>query len=357
MSLVDLAWPLARPILHALDPEAAHDLTLRLIRFAPLGAPSPDDPRLAVEAFGLSFRNPIGLAPGFDKNGAIAHKAHGLGFGFVEVGTLTPRAQPGNPRPRLFRLPQVGGVINRFGFNNIGHQAALRQLRRGDAVLGVNIGANKDAEDRIADYVAGIVAFAPVADYLTVNISSPNTPGLRDLQKGEALDDLLARVLAARDGASGRCGRKPVLLKIAPDLTMQELDTIVAIARRRRVDGMIVSNTTVSRPLPAGLRHAAEAGGISGRPLFGLSTRMLAATFLRVEGQFPLVGVGGIDGPEAAVTKIEAGATLVQLYSALVYQGPPLVRRIKQGLLAVAQRPGDLARRVGSRAGELAAGS
>lgn len=356
MSLADLAWPLARPIFQALDPEAAHDLTLGLLRLAPLTAPEPDDPRLAVQAFGLRFANPVGLAPGFDKNGLVAHKAHRLGFGFVEVGTLTPRPQPGNPRPRLFRLSEVGGVINRFGFNNIGHEAALRQLRKGAAVLGVNIGANKDSEDRIADYVSGIVAFAPIADYLTINISSPNTPGLRDLQKAEALDDLLARALAARDGVAGRCGYKPVLLKIAPDLTLFELDAIVTIARRRRVDGMIVSNTTVSRPLPAGLRHAAEAGGISGCPLFGLSTRMLAATFLRVEGQFPLVGVGGVDGAEAAITKIDAGASLVQLYSALVFQGPPLVRRIKDGLLAATSQSGDLARRVGSRATELSAG-
>ena len=325
-------WPLARLLLHALDPERAHDLTLRALAALPLAAPAPDDPRLAVEAFGLRFPNPVGLAAGFDKDGAIAHKAGALGFGFVEVGTLTPRPQPGNPRPRLFRLPEEQAVINRFGFNNRGHAHALAHLRKGGAVLGVNVGANKNAADRVADYVAGIGAFAGLADYLTINVSSPNTPGLRDLQKPEALDDLLARVLDARDAAAAR---KPVLLKIAPDLSLADLDGIVGIARKRRIDGMIVSNTTIARPAAiAAHRRGGEAGGLSGRPLFALSTRMLAATFLRVERQFPLIGVGGVDSAEAAWTKIEAGASLVQLYSALVYAGPGLVGEIKRGARA-----------------------
>ena len=298
----------------------------------PLPAGEPDDPRLAVDAFGLRFANPIGLAAGFDKNGTIVHKATALGFGFAEIGTLTPLPQPGNPKPRLFRLPGQGAVINRFGFNNPGHAAAKANLRKGGAVLGINIGANKDAVDRIADYVTGIRAFVDVADYFTVNVSSPNTPGLRDLQKAAALDELLARVIDAREAKAEAFGRKPVLLKIAPDLGLDELDDIVRVARARRVDGMIVSNTTISRPLGVGVRHAGETGGLSGRPLFDLSTRMLAQTFLRVDRQFPLVGVGGVDSAETAWAKIEAGATLIQIYSALVFKGPGLIAEIKQGL-------------------------
>ncbi len=327
-------WPLARPLLHALDPERAHDLTLRALEALPLPRAKPDDPRLAVDCFGLRFANPIGLAAGFDKNGTIAHKAGALGFGFTEIGTVTPLAQPGNPRPRLFRLPEQGGVINRFGFNNQGHAAAHRGLRGGGAVLGVNVGANKDAADRVADYVAGIRAFVDIADYLTINVSSPNTPNLRDLQKPEALDDLLRRVLDARDGAARTFGHKPVLLKIAPDLTIDELDAIVCVARDRHIDGMIVSNTTIARSAAiANHRHGGEPGGLSGRPLFDLSTAMLARTYLRVEGQFPLVGVGGVEDAETAWRKIEAGASLVQLYSALVYKGPGLVDDIKRGLI------------------------
>ena len=242
--------------------------------------------------------------------------------------------QPGNPRPRLFRLPDQDAVINRFGFNNLGHASAKADLRKGGAVLGVNIGANKDAVDRVADYVAGIRAFVDVADYFVINVSSPNTPGLRDLQKPDALDDLLARVIDARDARADAFGAKPILLKIAPDLALHELDDIVRIARARHVDGMIVSNTTISRPLPPGTRHAGEAGGLSGRPLFDLSTHMLAQTFLRADRQFPLVGVGGVESAETAWTKIEAGASLVQLYSALVFKGPGLVDEIKHGLAA-----------------------
>jgi dihydroorotate dehydrogenase len=316
----------------------------------PMPAPGAEDASLAVEAFGLRFANPIGLAAGFDKNGLIAGKAAALGFGFAEVGTLTPRPQAGNPKPRLFRLADQGGVINRFGFNNLGHAAAKKRLRRGGAIVGVNIGANKDAADRIADYVAGIDAFADMADYFTVNVSSPNTPGLRDLQKPDALDELLARVIAARDTKGRTYGRRPVLLKIAPDLALHELDDIVKIARRRRVDGMIVSNTTISRPVPTGARYASEAGGLSGRPLFNLSTHMLAQTFVRVEGRFPLVGVGGVDGPEAAWTKIEAGATLIQLYSALVFQGPGLLDAIKRGLAAKVADGGGFAKHIGCAA-------
>ena len=357
-------WPLARPLLHALDPERAHDLTLRALALLPLPAPAPDDPRLAVEAFGLAFANPVGLAAGFDKDALLAHRAGALGFGFTEVGTLTPLAQPGNAKPRVFRLPEQGGVINRYGFNNRGHAAARDRLRRtrdkrsrggGGAVLGVNIGANKEAGDRVADYVAGIGALGGVADYFTINVSSPNTPNLRDLQRPRALDDLLARVLDARDAQAAAHGRKPVLLKIAPDLTSAELDAVVGVARARGVDGMVVCNTTLARPAAIkAAKHAGEAGGLSGRPLFTLATRTLAKTFQRVERQFPLIGVGGIDGPIAARAKIEAGATLVQVYSALVFKGPGVVGEIKAGLLEHLADGATLAASVGTLAAAIA---
>jgi dihydroorotate dehydrogenase len=351
-------WSLARPLLHRLDPERAHDLTLRALAILPLPTPQADDPRLAVSAFGLRFNNPIGLAAGFDKNATIAHKAHALGFGSTEVGTVTPLPQPGNPKPRLFRLPEQGGVINRFGFNNLGHAAARTNLCKGAAVLGVNVGANKDAVDRAADYVAGIRAFADLADYFTINVSSPNTPNLRDLQKPEALDDLLARVLDARDAKAEMFGRKPVLLKIAPDLSLEDLDGIVRVARDRAIDGMIVSNTTITRPESVvGQMQGSEAGGLSGRPLFSLATRMLASTFVRVERQFPLVGAGGIDDAASALAKIEAGATLIQLYSALVFKGPGLADDIKAGLLGHLTAAGtSLAQLVGRDADAVARG-
>ncbi len=329
-------FALARPFLHALDAETAHGMTIKALRMMPPRTPPADDERLAVTAFGLRFPNPIGIAAGFDKNAEVPDAMLGLGFGFAEIGTVTPRPQPGNPLPRIFRLPEDGGVINRLGFNNEGHGAALARLearKNRPGIVGVNIGANKDSEDRAADYAAGIRTFAHLAGYFTVNVSSPNTPGLRDLQHEAALDDLLARSVAARDEAAERYGRKPVLLKIAPDLALSDLDAAVAVALKRGVDGIIVSNTTISRPSTLRSGTRAETGGLSGRPLFPLSTRMLAETFLRVEGRVPLIGAGGIDGPDAAFAKMEAGATLIQLYSALVYEGPGLVTRIKRGLL------------------------
>ncbi len=352
MASLKALWPLARPLLHRLDPERAHDLTLRAFAALPMAAPGADDPRLAVTAFGLGFANPIGLAAGFDKNGTVSHKAAALGFGFAEVGTLTPLPQLGNPKPRLFRLPEHGAVINRYGFNNLGHATALatfgaRRSTRGAAPVGINVGANKEAVDRVADYVAGIRAFAGLAAYFTINVSSPNTPGLRDLQKPDALDDLLARVLEARDAAAPG---KAVLLKIAPDLTPAELDGIVAVARRRRLDGMIVSNTTLARDAVAAHRHGGETGGLSGRPLFALSTKMLAECFRRVERQFPLIGVGGVEDAPTAMAKIEAGASLVQIYSALVFGGPGLVGEIKRGLVATLAPGETLASRVGRAA-------
>ena len=329
---------LALPALLTLEPERAHRATLRALALMPPRPTPADDPRLRVEAFGLGFPNPVGMAAGFDKDAEAPDALLSLGFGFTEVGTLTPRPQPGNPRPRVFRLKEDAAMINRLGFNNAGHASALARLqrRRRQGIVGVNIGANKNSADRVQDYVAGVAAFADVASYFTVNVSSPNTPGLRDLQRGDALDDLLARVSAARDAAAFR---RPVLLKIAPDLTLSELDAVVAVARARKIDGMIVSNTTISRP--ANLKsatHRLEAGGLSGAPLFAGSTRMLAQLYLRVERQFPLIGVGGIASGADAAAKIAAGASLLQLYSALVYQGPALIGALKQGLLAEIQR-------------------
>jgi dihydroorotate dehydrogenase len=346
---------LAAATLRRLDPETAHRATIAALRLLPNARPPPDDPRLRTNAFGLSFDNPVGLAAGFDKNAEVFDAAPGLGFGFVEVGTLTPLPQSGNARPRVFRLPEDGAVINRYGFNNDGHAPALERLSRRarSGVVGVNVGANKDSVDRVADYVAGVATFADVADYLTINVSSPNTPGLRDLQEPSALRELLTRLLETREGAARR---PPLLLKIAPDVTLAQLDDIVRVARDAQIEGMIVSNTTISRPAALRSTLAKQMGGLSGRPLFELSTRRLAQTYQRVEGQFPLIGVGGIDGPEAAFAKLEAGASLLQLYSALVFEGPGLVLRIKRGLAGrLAAEGARLPGIVGRRADELAA--
>jgi dihydroorotate dehydrogenase len=337
--MIGLLDALARPLLLKLDPEHAHKLAIKglaALEMLPLPRPALDDPRLAVSAFGLEFPNPLGLAAGFDKNGEIASAILRLGFGFTEAGTVTPLPQPGNPRPRLFRLARDAAVINRLGFPGEGYErvhARLLKSSRGSGITGINIGANKDSPNRAEDYVRGISAFADVASYFTINVSSPNTPGLRGLQEARALDDLLARVLAARDREAETFGRKPVLLKIAPDLTLAELDSIITCARSRKIDGLIVSNTTVSRPASLLDPAATEAGGLSGRPLFELSTRLLAAAYLRVENQFPLIGAGGVDSAETALAKIEAGAALVQLLTAFVFKGLGLARCIKSGLI------------------------
>ena len=329
---------LARPLLRFLDPEDAHGLTIAMLKLAPPLAALRDDGRLATRVFGLNFPNPVGVAAGLDKNAEVPDALLRFGFGFVEVGTITPLPQRGNPRPRLFRLDADRGVINRLGFNSQGADAALKRLAaRANAggIVGINVGANKDTPDRIADYVRLIERFASVASYVTVNISSPNTPGLRDLQQAALLDDLLGRVIDARERVAPRAGPTPVLLKVAPDLSLADLDEVVWIARSRRVDGMIVGNTTVARP--ASLRDtgtASETGGLSGRPLFPLATRMLAETFVRVEGVFPLVGAGGVDSGSAALAKFRAGASLVQVYSGLVFRGLGLVAEIKTALLA-----------------------
>jgi dihydroorotate dehydrogenase len=332
------------PLLRWLDPEDAHRIAIHGLRLLPPMRPRPDDPKLAVRAFGLNFPNPVGMAAGFDKSGEVPDALLRLGFGFVEVGSVTPKPQAGNPRPRLFRLERDEAVINRMGFNNDGAGAVLRRLANRahlGGIVGVNVGANKDSPDRIADYVSLIETFAPVASYFTVNVSSPNTPGLRNLQQASALDDLLARAIDARERVRQNAGESPVLLKIAPDLSLNELDDVVQIARSRRVDGMIVGNTTIARSSTLReTRRASEAGGVSGRPLFRLSTRMVAETYVRAEGAFPLIGVGGIDSGGAALTKIRAGATLIQLYSALIYKGLGLVSDIKRDLSSTLLRTG-----------------
>jgi dihydroorotate dehydrogenase len=349
------------PVLRWLDPEDAHRLAIHGLRFLPPGKPRPDDPKLAVRAFGLNFPNPVGMAAGFDKSAEVPDALLRLGFGFVEIGSVTPKPQSGNPRPRLFRLERDEAVINRMGFNNDGAEIALRRLAaraQHGGIVGVNVGANKDSPDRVADYVKLIETFAPVASYFTVNVSSPNTPGLRNLQEGALLDDLLGRVIEARERVRPEAGDTPVLLKIAPDLSLAQLDDVVQVARSRRVDGMIVSNTTIARP--STLREqmrAKEQGGLSGRPLFRLSTRMVAETYVRVEGAFPLIGVGGVDSGGAALTKIRAGASLIQLYSSLVYKGLGLVDEIKRDLTSTLLRTGrdSLSEIVGADAATLTA--
>jgi dihydroorotate dehydrogenase len=334
MSLFDSAAGLLR----ALPAERAHNLTLTLAGAAAplLPRPAVDDPRLAVSAFGLDFPNPVGLAAGFDKNAQVPDAMAKFGFGFVECGTVTPRPQGGNPQPRLFRLTEDAAVINRMGFNNGGIEQAARNLkvRRGRGLVGINIGANKDSIDRISDYVLGFAALAPLADYVAVNVSSPNTPGLRGLQNREELTRLLDSLITARAGKS-----KPLLLKIAPDLDQHALDEIADVVRTSGIEGLIVSNTTIARPQLKS-SHAQETGGLSGRPLLAPSTEVLRGMRQRLGKSVTLVGVGGIGGGADAYAKIRAGASLVQLYTALVYQGPGLVARIKQELLACLTRDG-----------------
>jgi dihydroorotate dehydrogenase len=328
LSLATFGYRLARPLLSACDGEAAHVLSLKALSLLPPQAPAPLPASLAVSLFGLTFPNPVGLAAGFDKNGEVPAQMLGLGLGFAEVGTVTPRPQTGNPKPRLFRLTEDEAVINRLGFNNDGHAALARRLKnRPKGIVGVNIGANKDSADRIADYVAGVLQFGASADYLTVNISSPNTPGLRGLQSRGELEQLLSRLNVARAQLTKSV---PMLLKIAPDLGDAELADIAACCLGA-VDGVIISNTTLSRPTLSS-PHRAETGGLSGKPLFDLSTRQLAKFYVLTQGRIPLIGVGGISDAETAFAKICAGASLVQLYSALAFHGPGLITQITQGL-------------------------
>ncbi|EZP52620.1 MULTISPECIES: quinone-dependent dihydroorotate dehydrogenase [unclassified Sphingomonas] len=326
-----------RPLLFALDAERAHALTLKALAVrAKLPFPAPrHSPRLATRIGGLAFANPLGVAAGLDKDGVAIDGLFGFGFGAVEIGTLTPVAQAGNPRPRLFRLVADRAVINRMGFNNGGLEAGLARARtasRGAGRLGINVGANKDAADRIADYVAGVTAAAPIADYVTINISSPNTPGLRDLQHGAALDDLLAACTAAR-------GATPLFLKIAPDLDAAALDGIARAAIGHRLDAIILGNTTISRP-PLRAPHAGESGGLSGAPLAPLARQRLVDLRSATGGNIALIAAGGIDSGAEAYARIRAGARLVQLYSALVYHGPGLARTILRDLDHLLARDG-----------------
>jgi dihydroorotate dehydrogenase len=330
-----LAYALARPLLFALDPETAHGLTIRALKLGLLPPAPADDPILATRLAGLTLPNPIGLAAGFDKNAEVPDAMLRLGFGFVEAGTVTPLPQPGNPRPRMFRLVEDRAVINRLGFNNAGldvYAARLRARAGRPGIVGGNVGANKDAADRIADYVRGIEAVRDIVSYITVNISSPNTPGLRALQSRDALAELVGKAMAAR-GAGG----VPLFVKVAPDLTPEDIADIAEVCGAGGVDGLIVSNTTISRD---GLRsrHAGEAGGLSGAPLLARSTEVLRA--FRQASPLPLIGVGGVASGADAYARIRAGASAVQLYTALVYGGPGLVTRIKRELAALLRRDG-----------------
>ncbi len=339
-STADVAYALVRPLVHASDAEAAHNLTLSALELLPCAHRAMTSPMLASRVAGLEFPNPVGLAPGFDKDGRVPHIMPHFGFGFVEVGTLTPLAQSGNPRPRLFRLVEDKAVINRLGFNNGGQVSAaarIKALRARGLVtpLGVNIGANKDSADRIADYATGAAAMDPFADYLAVNISSPNTPGLRALQDKDALISLLDAVAAAQPSSTA----KPVFLKVAPDLTPADIDDIVGVAMDAKLGGLIVANTTISRP-DLSSRHAQEAGGLSGAPLRDLAQQRLADFRRASGGTLPLIAVGGVSSAEDAWNRIRAGASLVQIYSAMVFAGPGLAARIARGLESLARRDG-----------------
>lgn len=334
-------YSLLRPLLFQLDAETAHGLTLRLLELGRAARllPAPPEAGAPVEVAGLQFANPVGLAAGLDKDGAHVDALAALGFGFIEVGTTTPRPQPGNPRPRLFRLPDARAIINRFGFNNRGVDTLVRNVERArwTGVLGINIGKNKDTpNDRaVDDYLHCLERVWPRASYVTVNISSPNTEGLRELQAGESLRALLGALREGQERLAARHGaRKPVFLKIAPDLDTPQLDTMAGALLEAGVDGVICSNTTIHRSTVAGLRHGQEAGGLSGAPLFEASTRVVRELATRLGGAVPLIGVGGILSGSDAVAKIEAGASLVQLYSGLVYRGPALVGECIEALRA-----------------------
>jgi dihydroorotate dehydrogenase len=340
-------YPLVRPLFFALDAERAHRLTIRALKLLPAGEPPHRDPVLGIRVGGIDFPNPVGLAAGFDKDAEVFAQMLGYGFGFVEVGTLTPRPQEGNARPRLFRLKQDRAVINRMGFNNGGLEDAKTRLaarNRGRGLVGVNVGANRDSGDRIADYVEGIKAMAPLADYLTVNISSPNTPGLRGLQEESPLRELLSAGVEAR-GTEG----PPIFLKLAPDLEKSEIDAIARVSIDERIDALIIGNTTTSRPALASA-HIREAGGLSGAPLKGLALQRLRDFRSASGGQIALVAAGGIENGVDAFERIKAGASLVQLYSALVYQGPDLAMHIVKELKQLLRRGGfkTLAEAVGS---------
>lgn len=334
------SFRLARPLLHRLKPETAHDLTLWALKAGLAGrAAAKDDPCLATSVWGLDFPNPVGLSAGFDKNAEAIGPMLDLGLGFVEIGSVTPRPQPGNPKPRIFRLPEDRAVINRLGFNNQGLVAAADRLRiwretRRPGIVGVNLGKNKDQADAPADYAEGARRLGPFADYLVINVSSPNTPGLRALQQREELEAILA---AVREAAAQL---PPLALKIAPDLSPEDLEAVCEVAAAQKLDGLVVGNTTISRPETLRSAHKAETGGLSGQPLFELSTEMLRRAYRLTEGRLPLIGTGGVASGEQAYAKIRAGAALVQLYTGLVYEGPGLIGRIKRELAELLARDG-----------------
>ncbi|HUQ27711.1 MAG TPA: quinone-dependent dihydroorotate dehydrogenase [Usitatibacter sp.] len=335
-----MIYSLARAALFRLDPEVAHDLALKSLSTlgpaaALLGAGADKNESRTV--MGIRFPNPVGLAAGLDKNGAYVDALAALGFGFIEIGTVTPRPQPGNAKPRMFRLEEHEALINRLGFNNDGVERMLRNLDRTafTGVLGINIGKNFDTpNDRAADdYVACLDAVYARATYVTVNISSPNTQNLRELQSSERLDELLGAVMARREALAARHGAvKPLLVKVAPDLDEAQVASIAALAVTHRVDGLIATNTTVARDAIAGHRHAAQLGGLSGRPLFASSTRVLAKLAFELQGRVPLIGVGGIVGGADASAKVAAGASLVQIYTGFIYRGPELIAEARRAL-------------------------
>ena len=344
---------LALPVLRLLDPERAHTLAIRALSWG-LGTnrPEPDHPALATEVLGLRFGNPIGLAAGFDKNAAAGPALLRIGFGFVETGSVTPRPQPGNPRPRIFRLMQDQGVINRLGFNNLGLDVYLRNLRAlgGRGIpLGANVGINKEGADPLRDYPASIAAVSGLVDYIVINVSSPNTPGLRDLQSEAQLRAILRAVAMVGN-------RPPILVKIAPDLSHDGLAAVVETCVEEGIQGLIVGNTTISRPAGLKAPHAGESGGLSGRPLFPLSTAMLARASLLARGRLVLIGAGGVFTGQDALLKIQAGASLVQLYTSFALHGPALIPQLKAQLLTALHGAGFASVRdaVGTRALELA---
>jgi len=357
--MLNAVLDLARPMLLALSPEQAHEATLcALERGLYPRQRAPDDPRLAVSLWGLEFKNPIGIAAGFDKDARVPGAVIAMGCGFAEVGTVTPRPQQGNSRPRVFRLIRDRAIINRLGFNSAGHAAVLERLRQRPVrgILAINIGANKDSVDRAADYVLGIEAFASLASFFTVNISSPNTPGLRDLQAPAQLAALLDRIMSARQQLPEAC-RRPIVVKLSPDIAEADLEAVVACLLAHRIDGIAVSNTTLARPRLIDAITAGETGGLSGRPLFHRATVMLARVHRLTGGRVPLIGIGGVDSGRAALAKVEAGASLLQLYTGLVYEGPGLIPRIKQHLADAARKAGaeSIAGLAGSKAAEWAA--
>ncbi|MBK8159896.1 MAG: quinone-dependent dihydroorotate dehydrogenase [Rhodospirillaceae bacterium] len=335
MTFPDSLYRLLRPALFQLEAERAHRLAVRLLGAGPVGPGAAPQPALRQSLWSLDFPNPIGLAAGFDKNAECYRSALGLGFGFVEIGSVTPRPQAGNPRPRLFRLIEDRAVINRMGFNNDGMDAVAARLAGRDpkaGIVGVNLGKNKETADAAADYELGVARLGPLADYLVINVSSPNTPGLRALQGKEPLADLIFRTRAARNLLAVR---PPLLLKIAPDLTDDDQRDIAAVAQDSGLDGLIISNTTIARPPLLATRHAGETGGLSGAPLFAPSTALLGRMYQLTEGKLPLIGVGGIATARDAYAKIRAGASLVQIYSAMVYEGPGLAARLAGDLPAL----------------------